>query len=1130
MQLVVLCVGVFALSCFVTATPHGYGVKSGAAVKADAGAEAGAFGEVPLVIPAGTGFSGSFTKSSSSSSSSSSASSSSSSFTYSGSSYPGISKGCSTGVCQNSGTYDKNSETINGNQNNNYNHASPVSVGLAGHAGANAGSQLSLGGNNPSCTGSDCTQKGGDCKGPNCEGVAAGSNCKTGQCDDDKDNDNGCKSGQCGASGESGIKPTNFNMDEDDTYNNNKCQSGQCKISPGCVGGQCAESSTYGNTPSISQHEHSEDTSKGSASTSSNVASTHSSYNPVQSAPSNSYDSEKCTSGHCKYSLTHDATNPKPDNEDIDVNIAMNKKSSYQNNHHENAASKSKIPSNCAFGNCASNPPLSTSYGTHPHSSYNLDKSKCTSPDCNNDAYNHASAAGGSSVPAYNQPSTYLTTPNKGSSCTSPDCKPTSVVPEYHPTGIVPTSSSQSTIPSNNNKHFDCTGGHCADNAPNPPNSYITPSYLNTPVPSTDSGPYNHKCTSPNCATSPQNQSPHNHNVIQTPVPSFVSSSKPLFPTQIPFSPAINNPSQNVPPSQEQPYPSFVPLTPPSSQPCGYNGCHGSVSTKPHYGSNTVPQSNFVQSGSPSSSSISSYPSSAPSIGTSHGIPSLNKPSHKNDKPIYTGGFGGPVGLLKPNDYSLPSTIPLPKPVVEQQPSISCATGNCNNAPNHGHINNVNANAASTIGSFGGPPGLLKPNDYSLPSAVPINNPVTGHHHSVSCTSGNCHNIPNHGHINNANANAASAVGSFAGSSGTLTPNDNSIPSTVPLNNPTGGHHHSVPCSTGKCNDAPNHGNVNNGNANAASAVGSFGGPSGLLKPNDYSVPSTLPPNNPIGGHQYSGPCSTGNCNNAPNHGHINNGNTNAASAVGSFGGPPGLLKPNDYSVPSNTPLNKPASGHHHSVTCSTGNCNNDHVSINNGNSNTIPATHNTICATGKCSSPNGSGTHIVNGAHASAGAAASANAIAYTGGFGGPPGFLKPYDGGNFKSTLVSLHGKSALPSTNLGDNSAYGAHYTYNQGTGSVSGAFASAGASAGAYGGHSGHYNNDDGSGNKTGRGCGGGCSEGDSGSRGSGVNSYLDSGTFGLSAAKAGAVSGAHSGYGGSFASSSASAHAGASVKG
>ncbi|RVE44720.1 hypothetical protein evm_010624 [Chilo suppressalis] len=1273
MQLAVLCVIVFVQSCFVTATPHGYGVKSGALAKADASAAAGAFGgldPVPHGIPIGAGFSGSYSKSASSSSSSSSASSSSSSFSYSGSVFPGVSGGCSTGACQNSETHDKNAYThgqngatgtVNGNQNINYNQGFPVSAGAAGQAGATAGSELNFGNHrNPLCTGNNCFPK--ECKGSDCNNVpTSGNNCESGRCEqpqfvhhlssssNNRDNNNGCTSGQCDTSVENGSKPSNFNVKKG--YSSDNCRSGHC--APSTVG--------HDNSP------HSDETSK---STTPNLNS------PVKGTST-------------------------PDNEDINVNFAKNSNSNYNynNNNQENAIGNNGKTTHCAFGNCALNPPLSTSGDTPSYSPHKTDISNCNSPNCKNDVYNHAAAAGGVSAPGYNKPETHLTAPKQEPTCVSPYCKPTDSVPGYHPPGtVIPVSVSQPYIPYDNKKQFSCTGGHCGNSQPN---SYITPSHPITPIanpPISDFGSSGHKCSSPNCASTPQhvlNQSSHNYNGGQTSTSHALSSYKPTTSSQTPFAPEINTPAivpdknsgyqpnqphysspvhehtnQDKPnafgaPKQDEPLPSFVPLSPPRSQPCNGNSCPGELTIKPNFGGNTVPtQTNYDHFGLPPKPSISSYPSVA-SIAPVHQPSNTNKPAHESHDKPYTGGFGGPPGLLKPNDYSLPHSVPLDKPVVGQQPSMVCSAGNCDSASSHGHING-NSNAGAEVGSFGSPPGLLKPNDYNLPNSVPLNKPIAGQQPSVTCSAGNCNSSPSEGQIyNHGNSNAGSVVGSFEGPPGLLKPNDYNFPNSVTLNKPIAGQQPSVTCSAGNCNSSPGQGQIyNNRNSNAGSVVGSFGGPPGLLKPNDFNLPNTGPQNKPIAGYQPSVPCSTGtgNCHSAPSQGQIynhgnsntgsvvgsfeslpgslkpndhnspssvslnkptaaqqppvpcltgncqganshgqtyNNGNSNAITTVGSFGGPPGLLKPNDFNLPNTVPHNKPAAEQQPSVPCSTGNCHSAHFQgqiynngnsnaastvasfggppgllkpndytlgnaeflnkpvaghpsvscssgncnnlaaqglVNNGNSNKISATHGTTaCATGKCGFPNGSGAHILNGAHASAGAVASANAVVYTGGFGGPPGFLKPYDDGNVKAALASLGGKRTHINVAPSGISENGPHSTLKTGAGSIAQAFAAAGANAGALSSHPSHYNHNDDGEHKTGRGCSGDCSASGDGSHSGGPNSYLDGGFAGLSAAKAGAVTGANAGsigFGGSFASSSASAHAsaGAAVKG
>ncbi|XP_047525480.1 uncharacterized protein LOC125063215 [Pieris napi] len=149
-------------------------------------------------------------------------------------------------------------------------------------------------------------------------------------------------------------------------------------------------------------------------------------------------------------------------------------------------------------------------------------------------------------------------------------------------------------------------------------------------------------------------------------------------------------------------------------------------------------------------------------------VPSVVKiPSDENKRP-YTGGFGGPAGLLKPNEFMLPPT----------KPKVDCSSGNCN--PSQGPQNGLsgalgtshaaagayaaadaNANAAPFSGSFGGPPGLFKPFDEGKPDQT---GNVLGKHGNGFGNLGPSHIQPHSNGVGGNHANAAASASAGTGS------------------------------------------------------------------------------------------------------------------------------------------------------------------------------------------------------------------------------------------------------------------------------------------------------------------------------------------------------------------------------
>ncbi|KAJ8735561.1 hypothetical protein PYW07_007181 [Mythimna separata] len=370
--------------------------------------------------------------------------------------------------------------------------------------------------------------------------------------------------------------------------------------------------------------------------------------------------------------------------------------------------------------------------------------------------------------------------------------------------------------------------------------------------------------------------------------------------------------------------------------------------------------------------------------------------------------------------------------------------------------------------------------------------------------------------------------------SGVHRPSDISGPASTPsfthTQSPSSLGGHSTDCKTGNCANYPTSGQPGsfgvtkpNTNVNTASSQysGGFGGPSGTFKPTEhnYVTPSTgsAPTNcetpNCVGSPSASADATSGANAQSGSYGITkpsggNNPSNKNPTYTGGFGGAAGLLKPNEYAVPavSPKPNNKPTGVP--TAACLSGNC------------GTQP--------------PHGSAQHIDNassGAHATAAAAATADAVAYSGGFGGPPGVLTPYDDGkvgalpangghahgpqtggaygSHNANIHSQHGK--VPVATGGPSGPSGVHENTGAQAGSVTGATAYAGAVAGASAGVHGynpHGSHDNHEGNIKGSPCSSGCGGSPSG-------------------AAAKSLSGANAfGLGGSYASSSASAHASA----
>ncbi|XP_026731632.1 collagen alpha-1(I) chain-like [Trichoplusia ni] len=1068
------CAFILIFASLVSATPYGYGVKGGASAKAESSASAGAFGGVGDVpaLPLGVGYSGSFSKSSASSSSSSSASSSSSSssFSYSGSGAPSaLGFGANHGAQGNVGCASGNCQ-----------NAGPHGIhGSSANAAAVAGASA------------------GAISGTGCQGEGKG-------CDLDS----------------------------------KKCPTGRC-------------------SPKI-----------------------------VTGLPSTDSDETKCPGGNCGYDTENSAS---PDN---DIRVVPDGSGSTYNSGDKTAPEYNKDGSACNYGNCGAN------------------------------------ASG--KQPSSNTPSTHLETPKLGSKCNSGNCEST---PDKTGQDTPPSSYNvpiHGTYDSEGGQKPACDGVKC-ENQPKRGYSSSQTNSLSTnylkPQLSTDHYDTNGQssadkqnpknCGGSNCAGepgqnlgSPSTSKPDNGNYGNHPADSPLHSNgcKTLNCSPYPTIPGASyvtpgligagpthnlNPSDNKLPAYTGGFGGPAGLFKPNENnvgaiPSGYPS-HSHPSSSPHvpsYGSSSVGCNG---------------PNCADNSLTSPGKPAqpsfgVNQPaevSHPSEKlPPYTGGFGGPPGMLKPNDYNIHTSVPNnpnyahptstsynKQPSSSNYPAAGCNTPNCDGhyptpaagAPFHpstapgqfattkptAGYNSPNEKLPAYTGGFGAPSGVLKPSQYFTPTAGTgsgsYNSPsISGH--GAGCNTPNCYPVTGTtGATGNAQPDVTSANKPYSGyptgapsySGGYNKP---SVEITPPAVSPSYTNNQSPPspgsyttgCKTGNCATYPTSSAAADANAQAGAFgkpssepstgklpqyTGSFGGPSGTLKPNEnvYHTPTSSIP---------SSSCKTPNCGSTPpltsdihagSHGNVKP--SELPPYTGGFGGASGFLRPNEYTKPSGHPApydtHKPLAPNDAGkpgVACTSGAC-------------------NTLGSQGSAAHNDAQGHNSVHGAQATASASDDTKSIPYTGGFGGPPGVLKPYDngeipspkgngqhpgsstGGNYNSPSSNVHlpHKTNDDSTNgpAGTAGQSGEHPAGSQ-AGSAAGSYSGAAAGAAAGGLYNKPGSNYNGAGNvKGGSPCGGGCG-------GDGLH-----GGKSLAGAAAAAKSQASAGaYGGSFASSSASAHASA----
>ncbi|XP_047025981.1 uncharacterized transmembrane protein DDB_G0289901-like [Helicoverpa zea] len=1186
------CAVLLISASLVTATPYGYGVKGGAAAKAESSAAAGSFGgvgDIPVAIPLGASYSGSFSKSSSSSSSSSSASSSSSSssFSYSGSGANGLgynggahgNGGCSSGSCPNAG----GSGVAVPHGSSSGASGAGLNAGALGNGGCSSGSCPSAGDNGVSATHGSTSGAAG-------YGLNGGAH-----------GNGGCSSGSCSTGGDNAVSIPHGSSSGYNTANAAATAgAGAGALSgPGCQGPSCdgsSEKCTSGQCKPKSP-----------------------------SGSSTGSDSHKCASGQCGSGLEGGVSQGDYGSNDIRV-VTDSAHDAKDQSSNIDKTSYNAANSDCSNGNCNTARPLSSKPNYYGAGNSNQGSSA---------ANNHQPSNSNTGVTShYQKPSTHLETPKLSSKCSSGNCH----AEPAGPSGSYDSSPSSYNVPihgayNNGAQKPICDGGKC-DNQPKGPYSSPNTNTFTTGYqqhsPSADNyvtnGPsYNtpsSNCAGSNCFGSPANQN--------SGAPTYTPTPAPLnFGQQ----PSINLPGHaghTKPTDISKPSADKLPVyTGGFGGPAGvlnpneFDVAAPTATGHPSHAHGTTPQngqpSGSYQTGcnSPSCSGYPSAPGSATPSGSYGHKPSGSTP---NDKlPTYTGGFGGPAGMLKPNDYAHPgSSSHNTQSPVNNNGITGCKTGNCgayspsagattgpispgysgSTKPNTGI--NSNEKLPTYTGGFGGPDGVFNPNKYDAHQTGPTSpahtpsgtyiNPTSG-----GCTTPNCYSPQGSSASANANAHPIgiikpgsgahpSTVPSYTGGyqSPSVVNKPNEISATVSGPNYTPTQSQSTPgshtggCKTGNCGVYPVSGSSS---ADAYTQSGSFG----VTKPayanpvnsqytggyNDQS--GTLQPHQhtPTAGSGAEG-CKTPNCVSSPTATGVAISGVNTQSGSnsqtgsygttkpsgptysGGFGGAPGILNPNDYTIPAvgATPNNKPT-GVSKPAACTSGSCSSQH--------------------------PQGSASHSHNDASntAHATAAADANAVAYTGGFGGPPGVLEPYDdgkGGAKPAHGGQSHGSHAggYSSPNANINSAHGTAPGANSGitgpagvsgahgngahAGSAAGAAAFAGAAAGAsagshgYNTHGSSYNH---AGNtKGGSPCGGGCGGSTGGAYNGGLSGgahntgsgydfsgglgspklgYSDglTGSGSLSAATAKSLAGANAfGLGGSFASSSASAHASA----
>ncbi|XP_041975766.1 hornerin-like [Aricia agestis] len=1046
----------------VSGTPSGYGVKggAGAVAKAEASASAGAFGGLPPIpVPSGAGFSGSYSKSSASSFASSSASASSSSFSFTGSGANAVngfglnggcstgSCGCSTGACQNNGGNDI--KTSNGEQGN---------YGTAAQSTANSnGNDCSFGqcGITPSlgCSGADCSTYDN-------KGIPS----------------NDCKSGNCGQTGSSNDiyvnVPGRSTKNPEEPYNYGTSGNGQNIPTNGKPSTLEPECNSY-DCISPSKNPATDDEKRPSSYDVPIFGTTIPSYFPDSKEP--------CTSPDCQ---GNDSLNGNPIKPGYNSNLPVT--SSTQE---------------CAGGICTSQTaaPSTNNLSQKPlTSSYNV-PSSCTGPNCGTS--NSVNVP--SNLPSYNTPG------NCGSlgcgNAAQPEATSFNFPQSYEHSG-------KSSTPSQD--YFSSVGFPKCD-GPNCGTSDYPSTNSNTKQPSTFKYPGN--CGSLGCGLTLQSGSTNNEN--QASSKGFVDNS---FTSEY------------------------------------HQGCNGIGCSTPSLGNNGAftKQPYYSRPGDCGPSGCGNLPNNGASY-------SYNQPNYQNsgnslDNTKCQGSYCG-----KPS-YTNVGTSNVPNPNCGPSGCIPQGTGNTPSYIQPGYGGVI---SPSTTGQGSSSPSQ----SWSTQSTVPpssggYNNPYSGTSFKPTSpiASPNTELVPpnkdsgvnpNESSFDNKQDNPVYTGGygssTYINQNGVTKPHESaaspspfgsSKPSYFP-STPQYSHNTNIPSKPVNGYDLKPFGSPKPDN-NKQVYTGGFGAPKG---PIDQSIPAkpkvtttvapstqaNIRPSNTPTESPYN-PTHSGSYNPIPSSPAPQAGVPQSTGSkdskkgvpyTGGFGGPTGFLNPNDYSIPAKLPT--PSTGP--SIAQPIG-----------YNAPTKPSTPNTgpsaaPCTSNNCGSKSSYATSLSSASHSGVGnvhAQAAASAAAYTGGFGGPPGFLKPFDDGKVPSAvdingvLTSLQeGNGNLGYSNTNNkNAANGVHENGSGNTGAVAQANAVATSSAGAYGLGAGPS----GGGAK-------GCSLGCGATTGNGADGF-DAHNHGINAgavASAKSVAGAGSyGAGGSFTGSSASAHAsaGAATKG
>ncbi|OWR53679.1 wing disc-specific protein [Danaus plexippus plexippus] len=736
-EMAVSCVIVFALLNYVTATPHDY-AKTGAIAKAEAHAVAGGFGSLPVIplsIPSGTGYSGGFSKSSSSSYAASSASASSSSSSYSFSSNNGIAGiGCNTGNCK--GSESTIPSSINGSPNGQITFTHESSEAQAA-AEAKAASQSST----YFSSGSIAPCQSGNCFGP--------TKCVTGQCNKSAENflSNAAGSGSVIQSANTDTTPKcatgncfpttnqaadNINNSDDIEVNvDENLKSGSNSYSPKNPQFDNSIKSSSSNSPKCNGAN----------------CDTFLALSPTETAPS--FAPEKpathlvtpnfrpiCTSHNCQTDATPNNINGKPSSYNVPI---LGTNPNFQQNIPVNPSTKPfpNIPSsaghesNCGPNGCGSNIQTITDFGlktpkySHvsnpppqnfgilsgvaPKPSYNT--SPCTTPNCgsfllpneNNSGWTNKIQPSDLTSVNHNAPTyTNVVGSNTGSNTQYPGHTGTgnfynvanNKVPSYvgglntpkgSLNGVVFPSISSTVKPNlvTESSLPKYTGGFGGPKGP--VDAAIRPGSLITHKPHLNEAPT-------------ESNLPRYTGGFGGPSGSVTAALKPgLFTT--------SKPNVDIKPAPETVYTG------------GFSGLNMNkplINTNPTHGSGyTIP--NYLNTG------VSTFttPSTTFVTNLDHQVAvnshNLQNPINEKEKlPKYTGGFGGPQGILNPNEFTMPSKLP------SVFPTSPCATTGCNSKPvlNENHNNadvsaNAQANAKDVVysGGFGGPSGVLEPSE-----------------------------------------------------------------------------------------------------------------------------------------------------------------------------------------------------------------------------------------------------------------------------------------------------------------------------------------------------------------------------------------------------------------------------------